>query len=66
MGHRSVWSHGTGRRTRNLTQKGASEVTNNLTRDEARERRQLLEVDSYRVELDFTGGPETFMSTSTV
>ena len=41
-------------------------MTNNLTRDEARERRRLLEVDSYRVELDFTGDPETFRSAATV
>jgi len=41
-------------------------VTNNLTRDEARERRRLLEVDSYRVALDLTGGPETFRSATTV
>ena len=49
-----------------MTQKGASEVANTLTRDEARERRRLLEVDGYRVELDLTGGPEAFRSTSTV
>jgi aminopeptidase N len=40
-------------------------VANNLTRDEARERRQLLDVDAYRVELDFTGGGETFGSITT-
>jgi aminopeptidase N len=37
-------------------------VANNLTRDEARDRRQLLDVQSYRVELDFTGDGPTFES----
>jgi aminopeptidase N len=46
-------------------QEGASYVANNLTRDEARERRQLLDVDAYRVELDFTGDGETFGSVTT-
>ncbi len=41
-------------------------MTNNLTRDEARGRARLLEVISYRVELDFTGGEETFSSVATV
>jgi aminopeptidase N len=41
-------------------------VTNNLTRDEARDRRQLLEVLSYQVELDLTGGEETFGSVTEV
>jgi aminopeptidase N len=41
-------------------------VTNNLTRDEADERAQLLQVVSYRVELDLTAGEETFPSVSTV
>ena len=41
-------------------------MANNLTRDEARERARLLRVSSYRVELDFTGGEETFTSVSTV
>ncbi len=57
---------GTGRHTRNRTQKGASEVTNNLTRDEARERRRLLQVSSYQVDLDLTGSADTFRSCSTV
>jgi aminopeptidase N len=41
-------------------------VANNLTRDEARDRRQLLEVISYQVELDLTGGAETFGSATVV
>ena len=31
-------------------------MASNLTRDEARDRARLLEVESYRVELDLTGG----------
>ena len=46
--------------------KGARHVANNLTREEARDRRQLLDVGSYQVELDLTGGGDTFLSTSTV
>ncbi|GAA3887294.1 aminopeptidase N [Saccharothrix violaceirubra] len=43
----------------------------NLTRDQAQQRAQLLEVDSYRIELDLTDGggkpgSETFRSTTTV
>ena len=41
-------------------------MANNLTREEARDRRQLLDVGSYQVELDLTGGAGTFLSTSTV
>ncbi len=41
-------------------------MANNLTREEARDRRQLLDVGSYQVELDLTGGGDTFVSTSTV
>ena len=41
-------------------------MTNNLTRDEARERRRLLQVSSYQVDLDLTGGADTFRSCSTV
>jgi aminopeptidase N len=37
-----------------------------ITRDETSERAGLLSVDSYRVELDLTGGPETFRSTSVI
>ena len=35
-------------------------MAGNLTRDEARERARLLEVDSYAVELDLTAGEQTF------
>jgi aminopeptidase N len=38
----------------------------NLTRDEARERAQLLDVDSYVVDLDLTTGDETFVSDTTI
>jgi aminopeptidase N len=41
-------------------------VTSNLTRNEARERAHLLDVQSYRVELDLTGGEITFGSVTTV
>jgi len=41
-------------------------VASNLTRDEARDRAQLLSVGSYRVELDLTGSDETFASTATI
>jgi len=41
-------------------------VASNLTRDEARERARLLNVESYRIELDLTGGDLTFGSVSTV
>ncbi len=41
-------------------------MTNNLTRDEAHDRAQLLQVISYRVELDVTGGEQAFSSVSTV
>ncbi len=41
-------------------------MASNLTRDEARERARLLDVDSYRVELDLTGGDTTFGSVTTV
>ncbi len=41
-------------------------MASNLTRDEARERARLLEVESYRVELDLTGGDDTFGSVTTV
>ena len=41
-------------------------MAGNLTRDEARERARLLEVESYRVELDLTGGDATFSSVTTV
>jgi aminopeptidase N len=38
----------------------------NLTRDETRERADLIEVDSYEIELDLTAGEKTFGSTTTV
>ncbi|HEX6336864.1 MAG TPA: aminopeptidase N, partial [Jiangellaceae bacterium] len=38
----------------------------NLTRDEARERAELIEVDSYQVELNLTPGDTTFTSTTIV
>ncbi|MDQ6875314.1 MAG: aminopeptidase N [Actinomycetota bacterium] len=38
----------------------------NLTRPEARRRKQLLEVTSYNVELDLTRGPDVFGSRTTV
>jgi aminopeptidase N len=41
-------------------------VASTLTRDEARERARLLNVHSYRVELDFTGGETAFTSVTTV
>jgi aminopeptidase N len=41
-------------------------VATTLTRDEARERARLLDVHSYRVELDLTGGETTFTSATTV
>ena len=37
-----------------------------IARDESSERAGLLRVESYRVELDLTGGPETFRSTSVI
>jgi aminopeptidase N len=37
-----------------------------ITRDETAERARLLRVRSYDVELDLTGGPETFRSTSVI
>ncbi|HEY6279682.1 MAG TPA: aminopeptidase N [Streptosporangiaceae bacterium] len=41
-------------------------MTSNLTRDEAHDRAQLLQVTSYQVELDVTGGEQAFSSVSTV
>jgi aminopeptidase N len=41
-------------------------VASNLTRNEARDRAQLLEIESYRIELDLTGGKTTFRSETTV
>jgi aminopeptidase N len=41
-------------------------VASNLTRDEARDRAQLLDVESYQVELDLTDSDTTFSSATTV
>ncbi len=41
-------------------------MTNNLTRNEARDRAQLLENVSYQVGLDLTGGEESFASVAVV
>ena len=41
-------------------------MASNLTRDEARDRRQLLDVSSYQVDLDLTRGEDTFIAASTV
>ncbi len=38
----------------------------NLTHEEAHERQSLLAVESYEINLDLTGGSETFLSTTTV
>jgi aminopeptidase N len=42
------------------------QVASNLTRDEARERARLLDVGSYRVAVDLTGGASTFTSVTTI
>jgi aminopeptidase N len=52
--------------TERMSGKGISTLASNLTRDEARERARLLDVESYRVELDLTGGELTFGSVTTV
>jgi aminopeptidase N len=41
-------------------------VARNLTRNEARDRARLLDVDSYLIQLDLTGGDATFRSVTTV
>jgi aminopeptidase N len=41
-------------------------VANNLTRSEAHERARLIDVESYHVELDLTGGDARFGSVTTV
>jgi aminopeptidase N len=41
-------------------------VPSNLTREEARERARLIDVESYHVELDLAGGDATFGSVTTV
>src|ERR1022692_1489453 len=45
---------------------GTSTLARNLTRNEARDRARLLDIDSYLVELDLTGGETTFRSVTTV
>src|SRR5215831_12867693 len=51
---------------RRPTREGVPAVGSNLTRDEARERARLLDVESYRVELDLAGVDESFGSVTTV
>ena len=41
-------------------------MASNLTRDEARERAGLISVESYQVDLDLTGGEQTFRSVSCI
>ena len=41
-------------------------MARNLTRNEARDRARLLDVDSYLIELDLTGGDAMFRSVTTV
>jgi aminopeptidase N len=41
-------------------------VAGNLTREEARQRAQLIDVESYEVELDLSGGDTTFGSVATI
>ena len=40
--------------------------TNNLTRDEARTRAELIRSPLYEIALDFTGGSETFTCDATI
>jgi len=49
-----------------INQEGGKPVAGNLTRDEARDRADLLSVESYQVELDLAGGADTFRSVTTV
>jgi aminopeptidase N len=51
---------------RTHVREGNSTLASNLTRDEATDRARLLDVESYRVELDLTGGGLTFGSVTTV
>ena len=41
-------------------------MASNLTRNEARDRARLIEIESYRIELDLAGGETTFRSSTTV
>jgi aminopeptidase N len=43
-----------------------NDLARNLTREEARDRARLLDVESYQVELDLTGGESTFGTVTTV
>jgi aminopeptidase N len=45
---------------------GTPAVASNLTREQARERARLIDVESYHVELDLAGGDTTFSSVTTV
>src|ERR1039457_306263 len=45
---------------------GISTLARNLTRNEARDRARLLDIDSYLVELDLTGGDTTFRAVTPV
>jgi aminopeptidase N len=49
-----------------VVREGIRTVASNLTREEARERARLLDVESYRVDLDLTGDDGTFGSVTTV
>src|SRR6266536_3391552 len=45
---------------------GARTVASNLTRNEAGDRARLIKVESYRIDLDLTGGETTFRSRTTI
>jgi aminopeptidase N len=51
---------------RTPAREGITTVASNLTRDEAAQRARLVEVESYRVELDLTKGEHRFGSVTTV
>ena len=42
------------------------QVESNLTRDEAQQRARLLDIGSYQVHVDLTGGETTFTSVTTI
>src|SRR5579863_6738729 len=56
----------TGCRNGSMKQERDHQVAGNLTRDEARQRAQLIDVESYAVELDLTGGETTFGSVAVI
>ena len=60
--HEAAWDHSATATPR----EGISTVARNLTRNEARDRARLLDVDSYLIDLDLTGGDATFRSVTTV